>query len=66
MSLDEILALTVEIARKELAPRADEVDKTGKWPEKQVRALKKAGLGGLLIPARLDHGFAINLLAVLL
>lgn len=57
LSLDEILALTVEIAHNELAPRADEVDKSGKWPEKQIRALQKTGLGGLVIPTRLGgHG----------
>ncbi|WP_194975821.1 acyl-CoA dehydrogenase family protein [Aquiflexum lacus] len=57
LSLDEILTLTGEIARNELAPRADEVDKTGKWPKKQIQALQKAGLGGLVIPVRLGgHG----------
>lgn len=61
LSLDELLVLTGGIARDELAPRADEIDRTGKWPEKQIRALQKAGLGGLVIPDRLGghgHGLA--------
>lgn len=61
LSLDEILELTRDIARNELAPRADEVDKTGTWPKKQLRALQKAGLGGLVIPSRLGgHGQGLS------
>lgn len=54
IALDDILDQTREIALNELAPRADEIDKTGLWPEKSIRALQRAGLGGLVIPA--EHG----------
>jgi len=49
--MNEILSLAREIAREELAPRAEHVDESGNWPEKQIRALQSAGLGGLVIPA---------------
>lgn len=49
--MDDILALTREIALEELAPRAEDVDKEGKWPQESIRALQKAGLGGLVIPS---------------
>jgi alkylation response protein AidB-like acyl-CoA dehydrogenase len=63
LSLDDILALTGEIASKELAPRAKEIDKTGNWPEKSIRALQKAGLGGLVLPSGFG-GHGHGLLAV--
>lgn len=56
-SLQEILEIAQKIASDELAPRADEVDKTGRWPEKSIRALQQVGLGGLAIPSELGgHG----------
>lgn len=58
--MDDILALAKEIATKELAPRADEIDKTGRWPEKSIRALQEAGLGGLVISPRFGgHGYGL-------
>lgn len=64
LSMDAILALTREIALKELAPGAEEIDKSGKWPEKPIRKLQKAGLGGLVIPSRLGgHGQGLSAVA---
>jgi alkylation response protein AidB-like acyl-CoA dehydrogenase len=51
VGLNDILSSVKEIARKELAPRAEEIDKSGKWPEKSIRALQQAGIGGLVIPS---------------
>lgn len=59
--MDDILDLTREIAVNELAPRAEEIDQTGKWPEKSIRALQKAGLGGLTIPAKYGgYGYGLT------
>lgn len=60
IDLEEVLSLTEEIALKELAPRAEEIDNTGRWPEESIRALQKAGLGGLVIPSRYGgHGYGL-------
>jgi len=64
ISLDAVLALTSEIAQEHLAPHADEVDKTGKWPEKQIRALLEGGLGGLVVPTQFGgHGHGLTAVA---
>lgn len=61
LSLNSVLALTDEIAREELAPRAEEVDSSGKWPEKSIRSLQEAGLGGLVISPDLGgHGHGLE------
>lgn len=52
IALNDILDLVREISLKELKPRAEEIDQTGKWPEKSIRTLQKAGIGGLVIPAK--------------
>lgn len=63
-SLDDILELTREIALEEVAPRAQQVDAEGRWPERQLRALQEAGLGGLVIPADLGgHGYGLPAVA---
>jgi len=62
-SLNDILEIAREIALKELAPGAQQVDAEGLWPERQLRALLEAGLGGLVIPADLG-GHGHGLLAV--
>lgn len=54
IAIEDILDLTKKIASEELAPKAEKVDKEGKWPESSIRALQDAGLGGLVIPAK--HG----------
>lgn len=57
VTLHEILRIARKIASEELAPRAQEIDKTGRWPEESIRALQQAGLGGLAIPSELGgHG----------
>ncbi|REL29132.1 acyl-CoA dehydrogenase [Rhodohalobacter sp. SW132] len=57
VSLEETLRIVRKIASDELTPRAEEIDKTGKWPEKSIRALQQAGLGGIAIPSELGgHG----------
>jgi len=64
LSMDAILALTREIALNELAPRAQDIDKSGKWPEESIRSLQKAGLGGLVIPPELGgHGYGFSAVA---
>ncbi len=63
LDLDAILARTKEIALNELAPRAREIDETGNWPEKSIRALQKAGLGGLVLSTGIG-GHGQGLLAV--
>ncbi|CAN5343191.1 acyl-CoA dehydrogenase family protein [soil metagenome] len=63
-SLDDILELTREIALKELAPGAQQVDAEGRWPERQLRSLQEAGLGGLVISAELGgHGHGLSAVA---
>lgn len=54
---DDLIGRAESIALEELAPRAEKVDKEGKWPEKSIHALQKAGLGGLVIPSEFGgHG----------
>ena len=57
--LDDVLVRTQEVALAIIAPRAHEVDREGRWPEDGLRALAKAGLGGLVVGERqggLGHG----------
>lgn len=63
LSLEEIISLAKDIATKELGPRAAEVDEKGIWPERNLRALLKAGLGGLVLPDKVG-GQGQGLLAV--
>ena len=56
--MDKELDTAREIAKSELAPRAEEVDQEGKWPEESIRLLQD-GLGGLVIPSEVGgkgHG----------
>ncbi|MBW3545783.1 MAG: acyl-CoA/acyl-ACP dehydrogenase [Bacteroidetes bacterium] len=50
MHLDEILQTSRELATSVLAAETISVDKEAKWPEKSLRALQQAGLGGLVAP----------------
>lgn len=53
----DILKIAEEIALEELAPRAENIDKEGKWPEESIRGLQNAGLGGLVVPTEAGgHG----------
>src|SRR5687767_4241225 len=40
-----------EFAQRELAPRAAERDRTGEFPERELRALAELGLLGVTVPA---------------
>lgn len=51
--LESILERVQEIAKDLVAPNADVVDREGRWPESGIRALQRAGLGGLTIPQEL-------------
>ena len=52
------------IAAEVLAPHADEIDRDALWPEAGMRALQKAGLGGLVVPTESGgHGLGLAALA---
>lgn len=53
-SLDEIVERTGEIAESVVAEDAERIDREFEWPERGIRALQEAGLGGLVVPA--EHG----------
>jgi len=48
--LDSILASVDAIAREIVAVDADAVDRDARWPERAIRALQAAKLGGLVVP----------------
>ncbi|SDN16410.1 acyl-CoA dehydrogenase family protein [Allokutzneria albata] len=50
----ELLALTRELAQRELAPRAAEAEATGEFPREVFRTLGRSGLLGLPYPERYD------------
>jgi alkylation response protein AidB-like acyl-CoA dehydrogenase len=52
MDLETILERTQEITRDIIAADAPSVDQEARWPERGLRALQKAGLGGLVIPEK--------------
>lgn len=59
--MENILALTREVALNELTPRAEEVDREGKWPRASICALQKSGLAGLVVPSHLGgQGFGLS------
>ncbi|WP_026453615.1 acyl-CoA dehydrogenase family protein [Saccharomonospora iraqiensis] len=53
---EDLLALTREIARDELAPRAAEYEEAARFPREQFRVLGEAGLLGLPYPERWGGG----------
>lgn len=62
-TLDTLLAEARRIAREVQAPRADEEDASGSWPEAGMRALQEAGLMGLQVPVELGgHGLGMEAL----
>lgn len=63
MSLDSALETTRALARSDIAERASVVDHEAQWPEENLRALQKAGLGGLVVPVR-DGGMGLGLQAL--
>lgn len=61
LSLEAILSIADEVAREELAPRAEEIDSSGRWPEESIRSLQQRGLGGLVISPELGgHGHGLE------
>lgn len=52
-TLLELQAVAADVARQDLAPEADKVDRDGVWPKTGMAALAKAGLTGLHMPRRL-------------
>lgn len=49
--LESILERVQEVATDIVAPAAESIDKNASWPEAGIRALQKAGMGGLTVPA---------------
>lgn len=49
MSLNKILEKVTDLAKGIISEEAFHVDKNATWPEKSMRALQEAGLGGLVI-----------------
>jgi len=52
-NLASILERVQEIVTDVVAPNAASIDKNASWPEKGIRALQQAGLGGLTVPEEL-------------
>lgn len=66
MTLEQIQAITERLAREQLATISATVDREALWPEENLRALQKAGLGGLVVPTSaggLGHGLQAVALA---
>jgi alkylation response protein AidB-like acyl-CoA dehydrogenase len=60
----DVLTQITEIIHDVIRPEAVSVDQTGHWPERGLRALQAAGLGGLVIPSSLGGlGFGLLTLA---
>lgn len=47
----DIVACARQVADEIAGPQADDVDRAARWPEASLRALQRAGLGGLVVPA---------------
>jgi alkylation response protein AidB-like acyl-CoA dehydrogenase len=52
IDLDQILSRTRQVVRDVIAPDAAAVDREARWPERGLRALQAAGLGGLVVPEK--------------
>lgn len=63
MELKTILKRTREIAQDIVAVEATPVDREARWPERGLRAMQAAGLGGLVVPEA-SGGLGYGLLAV--
>lgn len=48
--LDEAVERARQVVREVVEPAADTVDAEARWPEQGIRALQRAGLGGLVVP----------------
>ncbi len=47
--VNAILAQAQEIVREVVAPNSEKTDENARWPEEGLRALQRAGLGGLVV-----------------
>lgn len=59
MDLETVLERTRQVTHDVVVPDAPSVDSEARWPEKGMRALQQAGMGGLVVPERyggLGHG----------
>lgn len=63
-ALDDVLLRVQQVALDHVAPHAASVDADARWPERQLRALLDAGLGGLVLPERAG-GLGLGLLGLL-
>jgi len=64
--IPELKSLTERVVEAEIAPRAEQVDREGRWPEHSLNALRTAGLLGLQVPTSLGgHGQGLLALSVL-
>jgi isovaleryl-CoA dehydrogenase len=64
--VQHLCAIAEDVARHQVAPRAEEVDRDCIWPEHSMRALADAGLMGLHVPQRLGgHEQGLSALAAL-
>jgi alkylation response protein AidB-like acyl-CoA dehydrogenase len=64
MQLDEILKKTRQLATEVLSVEAALVDKEAVWPEKSIRSLLDAGMGGMMAPKETGgHGHGLFALA---
>jgi isovaleryl-CoA dehydrogenase len=63
-SFTEMLRRVREVTADVVAPQAVAVDREGRWPVENFRALQSAGLGGLVVPEALGGlGFGLAGLA---
>lgn len=64
MELQEILDTIKLIAKTTVSEEATAIDEQGQWPENSIRALQKAGLGGLVVSEELGgHGQGLHAIA---
>jgi alkylation response protein AidB-like acyl-CoA dehydrogenase len=63
MDLETIVEKVRQITQEVVAHDAVTVDREARWPERGLRALQEAGLGGLVIPEKLG-GLGIGLLGL--
>lgn len=64
MSDSEIVAKVRQIVKEVVSKESDHIDSKFQWPEKSMKALQKAKLGGLVIPVEHGgHGKGMRLLA---
>lgn len=64
LTTDDAVERATDLARTVLTDEADAVDRDARWPERGLRALQDAGLGGLVVPLECGgHGLGLVTLA---